>query len=83
MFRLFYEKNFKTIMAMTEDFVYVISLISRQQVQAFPNTHKASLTSCTFYMPLMYFISAARDGTVHIYHTGKFVLLGLLLPFNV
>lgn len=59
-------------MALTDESVYLISLKYRKQIQVFHNTHKFSLTYCAFYRPLLYFITAARDGTVHIYHTGKF-----------
>ena len=73
--RLFHDKVFKTVMALTDDIIYVISLVSRQQVKVFYNSHKASLSYCAFYHPLQYFITAARDGSVHIYHTGEFFLV--------
>ena len=68
--RLFYDKGSKTIMALTDDIVYIISVVTRQQIEVFYNTHRSSLSYCTFYQPLQYFITAASDGTVHIYHTG-------------
>ena len=69
-------------MALTDDIVYVISIITRQQIGVFYNSHKSSLTYCSFYQPLQYFITAARDGTVHIYHTGM-LCIAFIEIFNI
>jgi len=63
-------------MVLTDDSVYIISMTARRQVDVIHNTHEASLTSCTIYKTSSYFITASRDGSIHIFHTGIVCFLG-------
>ncbi|XP_076803199.1 uncharacterized protein LOC143447131 isoform X2 [Clavelina lepadiformis] len=67
--QLSYDKKSKNLFVLTDDTIYVVSMSVRRQIGMIDNTHKASLTSCTFYKPFSYLITAARDGSIHVYNT--------------
>lgn len=69
--KLTYVKSKKTLMVLSEEAVYIINMKTRKQVDIIWNTHDASLTCCAYYPRYSYFISAARDGSIHVHHTGK------------
>ena len=67
-----YNSRTKTLIALTNTFVYIIDIVTRRQVNAIPNNHGASFTASCAYYPLNYFITAAENGTMSIYDLSEF-----------
>ncbi|CAH1788529.1 unnamed protein product [Owenia fusiformis] len=62
------DNKHKRLLALTDDAVFVFNYMTGALTHHLMNRHNHSLTSCCFYKPFDYFITAARDGSLKVWN---------------
>ncbi|XP_070570863.1 WD repeat-containing protein 87-like [Ptychodera flava] len=69
------DKKNHQLLVLCDDGVYIINYKTNKQTHFIRNWHSTSLSSCVFYRPLEYFITAAKDGSIKVWNAVVFSIV--------